>query len=68
MTTPLAEGDPLHIGSITLEARIGEGGSTALAKLPTTAKLAALDVRRNQLSEKAIRTLKARFGKGVTVE
>ena len=47
--------------------KIGEGGSTALAKLPPTAKLVTLDVRRNGLKEKAIRTLKARFGKGVQV-
>ena len=47
--------------------RIGAGGSAALANLPATAKLVTLDVRRNGLSEKAIRALKARFGKGVQV-
>ncbi|AWM40468.1 Leucine Rich repeats (2 copies) [Gemmata obscuriglobus] len=47
--------------------RIGEGGAAALAKLPAAAPLTRLDVRRNALSEKAIRALKARFGKGVWV-
>jgi uncharacterized protein (TIGR02996 family) len=44
---------------------IGTGGAAALANLPDGAPLEELDVRNNELSEKAVARLKARFGKKV---
>ena len=46
---------------------IAATGARLLAALPAGAKLERLDVRTCKLSEPAIRALKTRFGKGVTV-
>lgn len=59
MTTPLAEGDPLHIGSITLEARIGEGGSATLylGRSPKGDPVAVKVLHRHLAASQAVRDL-----------